>query len=169
MCEQCGARLRSTYIRTHQLRYCHGRQEESQADEEGENEEENVEELDEILGEINDEDQTLLAAGIGGVNEEDEDEALRLQEQLSRQRQQRDRTPPRPDVLQSRVARQVHRDRAEEDGDDVDMEDLQRRWQALQRSPPSQRRRLDQEEDHTQNAGMKSCKRYRLFNLAPRI
>ena len=57
-----------------------------------------MEELDEILGEINDEDQTLLAAGIGGVNEEDEDEALRLQEQLSRQRQQRDRTPPRPDA-----------------------------------------------------------------------
>ena len=77
-----------------------------------------MEELDEILGEINDEDQTLLVAGIGGVNKEDEDEALRLQEQLSRQRQQRDRTPPRPDVLQSRVARQVHRDRAEEDGDD---------------------------------------------------
>ena len=128
MCEQCGARLRSTYIRTHQLRYCHGRQEESQADEEGENEEENVEELDEILGEINDEDQTLLAAGIGGGNEEDEDEALRLQEQLSRQRQQRDRTPPRPDagmtvasvivyltwLPESRVARQVHRGRADQ-------------------------------------------------------
>ena len=106
-----------------------------------------MEELDEILGEINDEDQTLLAAGIGGVNEEDEDEALRLQEQLSRQRQQRDRTPPRPDVLQPA--------RGESEASSaVDMEDLQRRWQALQRSPPSQRRRLDQEEDHTQNAGM---------------
>ena len=94
-----------------------------------------MEELDEILGEINDEDQTLLAAGIGGVNEEDEDEALRLQEQLSRQRQQRDRTPPRPVVLQPA--------RGESEASSaVDMEDLQRRWQALQRSPPPQRRRL---------------------------
>ena len=94
VCEHCGARLRSNYIRTHQLRHCHGRQDnETQADEGNEeNAEENEEELDEILGEINDEDQTLLAAGLGGVNEEDEDEALRLQEQLSRQRQQCERT-----------------------------------------------------------------------------
>ena len=112
-------RLRSNYIRPHQLRHCHGRQDnETQADEGNEeNAEENEEELDEILGEINDEDQTLLAAGLGGVNEEDEDEALRLQEQLSRQRQQRERTPPGAN----------------------DTEDLNLRWQALQRP---QRRRL---------------------------
>ena len=79
MCEHCGARLRSTFIRTHQLRYYHGRQEESQADEGGENEEENVEELDKIFGEINKEDQNLLAAGLGGVSEEQEKEALHLQ------------------------------------------------------------------------------------------
>ena len=118
VCEYCGARLRSTYIRTHQLRYCHGRQEESQADEEGEDEEENVEELDEIFGGINEEDQTLLAAGIGGVNEQDKDEALRLQERLSRQRQKRERTPPAQD----------------------DTDDFNRRWEALQR--PHRRRRL---------------------------
>ena len=39
-----------------------------------------MEELDKIFGEINKEDQTLLAAGLGGVNEEKEEEALRLQE-----------------------------------------------------------------------------------------
>ena len=91
---------------------------ECQAGEAGEDEEENAEELDEVFGEINEEDQTLLAAGIGGVNEEDEDEALRLQEQLSRQRQQWERTPPAQD----------------------DTDDLNCCWEALER--PHRRRRL---------------------------
>ena len=114
-----------------------------------------MEELDEIFGEINEEDQTLLAAGIGGVNEEDEDEALRLQEQLSRQRQQRERTPPAQDdtddlnrfweALQSPHRRRRFSEELdeilgeiEEDQDDTD--DLNRRWEALQR--PHRRRRL---------------------------
>ena len=41
--------------------------------------EENVEELNKIFGEINKEDQNLLAAGLGGVSEEQEKEALHLQ------------------------------------------------------------------------------------------
>ena len=52
------------------------------------------EELDEVMGEVNDEDQTLLGAGLGGANVEEEEQALRLQQQLARQRQQRERTPP---------------------------------------------------------------------------
>ena len=103
-------------------------------------EEEEPEDLDEIMGEVNEWDQTLYGAGRGGATEEEEQQALQLQQHVARQRHQRERTPPARGESEASSA--------------VDMEDLQLRWQALQRSPPSQRRRLDQEEDHTQNAGM---------------
>ena len=81
----------------------------------------------------------MYGAGRGGATEEEEQQALQLQQHVARQRHQRERTPPARGESEASSA--------------VDMEDLQKRWQALQRSPPSRRRRLDQEEDHTQNAG----------------
>ena len=75
-----------------------------------------------ITGEVNEDDQTLLGAGLGGGTVEEEEQARGLQEQLARQRQQRERTPPG----------------AESD----DTEDLRRRFRALQGSPPARRQRL---------------------------
>ena len=60
-------------------------------------EEEEIEHVDEVLAEVNDWDQTLLAAGLGGAEAEEEDAALRLQQQLEQQRQQRERSPPEID------------------------------------------------------------------------
>ena len=91
-------------------------------------EEEEPEDLDEIMGEVNEWDQTLYGAGRGGATEEEEQQALQLQQHVARQRHQRERTPPARGESEASSA--------------VDMEDLQLRWQALQRSPPSQRRRL---------------------------
>ena len=132
ICDGCGARLRSTYIRTHQLRYCHGPPvDEPEAGSEIDSEEEErialeeEEELDEVLGEVNDEDQTLLGAGLGGANVEEEEQALRLQQQLARQRQQRERTPPG-----------AEREEEEEEG----WSDLSGRFRALHR--PARRQRM---------------------------
>ena len=99
----------TTPVNIHSQRHCHGpappepdqsisldagsefdSEEEEQMDDE-------EEELDEIMAEVNDDDQTLLGAGLGGGNAEEEEQALRLQEHLSRQRLQRERTPPRED------------------------------------------------------------------------
>ena len=134
ICDGCGARLRSTYIRTHQRRYCPGpavdesveginSEAEFSHDEQEEEEEEEVQPLDEIMGEVNDEDQTLLGAGLGGADPEEEEAALRLQEQLWRQRQQRERTPP-----------------SYSDSDDT--EDMRRRFRVLQDLPPRRRQRM---------------------------
>ena len=126
-------------------RYCPARAEEEDVQGDGNEpedvlEEEEPEDLDEIMGEVNEWDQTLYGAGRGGATEEEEQQALQLQQHVARQRHQRERTPPARGESEASSA--------------VDMEDLQLRWQALQRSPPSQRRRRDQEEDHSQNAGM---------------
>ena len=99
-------------------------------EQEEEEEEEEAEELelDEIMGEVNDEDQTLLGAGLGGADAEEEEAALRLQQHLWRQRQQRERTPPSA------------RGPATSDSDDT--EDLRRRFRVLQDLPPSRRQRM---------------------------
>ena len=132
-------------MRTHIRRYCPAIAEGEDVQGDGDEpedvlEEEEPEDLDEIMGEVNEWDQTLYGAGRGGATEEEEQQALQLQQHVARQRHQRERTPPARGESEASSA--------------VDMEDLQLRWQALQRSPPSQRRRLDQEEDHSQNAGM---------------
>ena len=122
-------------------RYCPARAEEEDVQGDGNEpedvlEEEEPEDLDEIMGEVNEWDQTLYGAGRGGATEEEEQQALQLQQHVARQRHQRERTPPARGESEASSA--------------VDMEDLQLRWQALQRSPPSQRRRLaspPQEED----------------------
>ena len=141
ICDGCGARLRSTYIRTHQLRYCHGpaaaepdQSITSEAGSEIDSEEEQMnssseeEELDEIMGEVNDEDQTLLGAGLGGATAEEEEQAQRLQERLSRQRQQRERTPPRAEAEEAEEAEER-------------WADLWGRYRALHR-PPARRQRM---------------------------
>ena len=101
VCDGCGARLRSNYIRTHQRKHCHGREPEEDDDEGvediGEDEELHVEEdlhVDEVLAIVNDLDQTLLGGGIGGRDEADEEEALALQRRLHQQRMNAERTPP---------------------------------------------------------------------------
>ena len=106
-------------------RYCPARAEEEDVQGDGDEpedvlEEEEPEDLDEIMGEVNEWDQTLYGAGRGGATEEEEQQALQLQQHVARQRHQRE----------------------SEASSAVDMEDLQRRWQALQHSPPPQRRRL---------------------------
>ena len=140
-CEGCGTRLRSTYINTHKRRYCRGRAApnedgedvfdnvvaDHEAADEVEEEKVDVEELDEILAEVNEWDQTLLGAGIGGANEHEEEDALQLQRRLAHQREQRERTPPRS-----------------ESEDSSGWGDLNERWRALRGSPPPpQRRRHD--------------------------
>ena len=86
------------------------------------------EELDEIMGEVNDEDQTLLGAGLGGATAEEEEQAQRLQERLSRQRQQRERTPPRAEAEEAEEAEER-------------WADLWGRYRALHR-PPARRQRM---------------------------
>ena len=111
-CDGCGARLRTTYIRTHQRRHCPGREEageeaDEQADEPGEEDlvmvverdghqgdGDEVLHVDEVLALVNDLDQTILGAGIGGRDEEEEEEALALQRRLQHQRLNAERTPP---------------------------------------------------------------------------
>ena len=95
----------------------------------GDDEDDEEEHVDEIMGEVNDWDQTLLGAGLGGANAEEEEAALRLQEQLARQRQQRERTPPF---------------QAQGDGQDTEdeSEDLRRRLRNLQDLSPRRRQRM---------------------------
>ena len=92
------------------------------------NSSEEEEELDEIMGEVNDEDQTLLGAGLGGATAEEEEQAQRLQERLSRQRQQRERTPPRAEAEEAEEAEER-------------WADLWGRYRALHR-PPARRQRM---------------------------
>ena len=81
---------------------------------------------------MNEDDQTLLGAGLGVAVEEEEDAALRLQDHLRQQRQQRERTPPGPEA------------------DSDDSEDLTRRWRNLRRRV---RPRLPSNEDINSIAG----------------
>ena len=109
MCDGCGARLRSNYIRTHQRKHCHGREaaeeEDDVVDNDGEvvdndGEEPVVEEdlhVDEVLAIVNDLDQTILGGGVGGRDEAEEEETLALQRRLHQQRMNAERTPP-PDL-----------------------------------------------------------------------
>ena len=80
-------------------RYCPARAEEEDVQGDGNEpedvlEEEEPEDLDEIMGEVNEWDQTLYGAGRGGATEEEEQQALQLQQHVERQRHQRERTPP---------------------------------------------------------------------------
>ena len=108
----CGARLRSTYLRTHQRRHCHGRQAEAEDDpadqevgqggpvgeeaaEEVEDGEDDLFHIDEVLGIANELDQTVMGGGIGARDEEEEEEALALQRHLHQQRLNSERASPR--------------------------------------------------------------------------
>ena len=99
----CGARLRSTYLRTHQRRHCHGRPAEAEDDqvdqeggpggeeaaegvEDGEDGEDDLFHIDEVLAIANELDQTVMGGGIGARDEEEEEEALALQRHLHQQR-----------------------------------------------------------------------------------
>ena len=105
VCDGCGARLRSNYIRTHQRRHCRGPQVDNvqEAEEGGDDGEVGVGEvheeadlhLDEVLDIVNNLDQTILGGGIGGRDEAEEEEALELQRRLYQQRLNSERTPPR--------------------------------------------------------------------------
>ena len=64
-------------------RYCPARAEEEDVQGDGDEpedvlEEEEPEDLDEIMGEVNEWDQTLYGAGRGGATEEEEQQALQL-------------------------------------------------------------------------------------------
>ena len=141
ICNGCGASYSTGYIRQHQLRHCPGRQEDevevandnsNAGHNTDEDDEEDLGELDEIMGEVNEDDQTLLGAGLGVAVEEEEDAALRLQDHLRQQRQQRERTPPGPEA------------------DSDDSEDLTRRWRNLRRRV---RPRLPSDDDINSIAG----------------
>ena len=71
-------------------RYCPARAEEEDVQGDGDEpedvlEEEEPEDLDEIMGEVNEWDQTLYGAGRGGATEEEEQQALQLQQHVARQ------------------------------------------------------------------------------------
>ena len=106
ICESCGARLRNSYIRTHQRKHCPGRDVGEVEDGEltmvvvrdGPQEEEEEEggvalHVDEVLADL---DQTILGAVGGGLgrDEGEEEEALALQRHLQQQRLNAERTLP---------------------------------------------------------------------------
>lgn len=124
VCDGCGARLRSNYIRTHQRRHCRGPQVDNvqEAEEGGDDGEVGVGEvheeadlhLDEVLDIVNNLDQTILGGGIGGRDEAEEEEALELQRRLYQQRINSERTPPRDHPEQVDFPASQHRRQHEE-------------------------------------------------------
>ena len=102
-------------MRTHIRRYCPAIAEGEDVQGDGDEpedvlEEEEPEDLDEIMGEVNEWDQTLYGAGRGGATEEEEQQALQLQQHVARQRHQQERPPPARGESEASLA--------------VDMEDL---------------------------------------------
>ena len=124
VCDGCGARLRSNYIRTHQRRHCRGPQVDNvqEAEEGGDDGDVGVGEvheeadlhLDEVLDIVNNLDQTILGGGIGGRDEAEEEEALELQRRLYQQRINSERTPPRDHPEQVDFPASQHRRQHEE-------------------------------------------------------